>query len=38
MHVVVIGCGFQGRGMAYELAAANENLVGNYVSFTFRLS
>ena len=26
MHVVVIGCGFHGRSMAYELAAANEIL------------
>ena len=24
MHVVVIGCGFHGRGIAYELAAAKE--------------
>ena len=38
MHVVVIRCGFHGRSMAYELAAANEILGGNYASFTFRLS
>ena len=24
MHVVVIGCGFHGRGIAYELAAENK--------------
>ena len=38
MHVVVIGCGFHGRGIAYELAAANEILGGNYVSRMFGLS
>ena len=38
MHVVVIGCGFHGRGIAYELVAANEILGGNYVSLTFDLS
>lgn len=24
MHVVMIGCGFHGRGIAYELAEASE--------------
>ena len=37
MHVVVIGCGFHGRGIAYELAAANEIFGGNYVSLAFGL-
>ena len=38
MHVVVIGCGFHGRGIVYELAVANKILGGNYVSLTFGLS
>ena len=38
MHVVVIGCGFHGRGIAYELAAANEILGRNYASLTFSFS
>ena len=38
MHVVVIGCGFHGRGIAYELAAENEILGANYVSLTLDLS
>ena len=37
MHVVVIGYGFHGGGITYELAAANEILGGNYVSYTFSL-